>query len=229
MKNTIIISGLAALLILGLGITSFMVAERLENSITGKAIATAYIYQSPPEVCSVFLDEGLNLVSFNCEDQIGPLNKSLSDANNNTLDFIAVFSYKPNNPLDAWDSYNPHLPNYTIQTIDHLDRRKAYWVIMNTSGTYSKDGLEFGSTTLSLAQGWNFIGYPSGTTRNITEVLDSINGSYERVETYKRINPGDPKEWVEHIPPSSGNLTEMIPMEGYWIYMNESRSLVINW
>jgi hypothetical protein len=217
----------AVILVLSIGLVSFIIVPGGENLISGKATAQVYIYETPEKGCAVNLTEGINMVSFYCETGDSSINDALIDINNNSLNYSAVFIYNPNDPLDSWSSFNPSLPSWAVQALSSLNRRSGFVIQMNETGEYYKSGYRFMSTTIDLHSGWNFIGYPSDVEINITDALVQINGMYTQVETYTPVN--GTKTWLYHVPPSSGTLLNMAPMVGYWIYMNQDAQIVINW
>jgi hypothetical protein len=214
-------------LVISAGILSFIIVPRGENLITGKATAMVYVYETPATGCAVNLTPGINVVSFYCESGEKSVPQAMINKKNQSLPYVAVYSYNPNNPLDAWASFNPQLPSWAVQQINNLHRKNGYIVLMNGSGEYYREGYRFSSTTINLLPGWNFIGYPTDTMMNITSALSQINDSYTRIDTYVPIN--GTKTWLWYIPPNNGTLSTMIPMVGYFIHMNESRSMTIDW
>jgi hypothetical protein len=225
-KNTVMRMTLAIVLVVSIGIVSFMLPSDVEDLISGKVTAQAYISYTPPQNCSVDLYEGVNMVSFYCEGLETPLNESLLGFNATNLDYYAIFRYEPNTSFDYWSSYKPGLPGWATQTVDAISRREGYAIIMNTSGTYYKEGYAYQNTHIPLFVGWNFIGYPTDEVRNITDVLLQIDGKYTRVEEYRVINGSG--SWSLYIPGTGGTLSMMTPMTGYWIFMNESAELIFS-
>ncbi len=85
--------------------------------------------------------------------------------------------------------------------------------ILELSGTVPVKPVQ---TTITIVQSWNLVGYPSNTTRNLTDVLSPINYSV----VYALIDGG----WKQSgIRPPLG-LTEMSPGYGYQIYANGAGS-----
>lgn len=197
-----------------------------KNGITGFVTTKVYIFETPPANCSVELHAGKNFVSFFCTPG-GTLNETLTDANNNSINFTSIFTYSPGTN-DTWKSYNPSLPNWTVQDDILLTRRAGYWIIMNHSETYQKEGYKFYNTNIGLKNGWNLIGYPTSVTKNITDALSQIDGKYSAVESYQRINGTD--QWLVYVPNGSSNTLDYLePMHAYWINTTQDTSITINW
>ena len=218
---------LAVILVIGTGIIAFHYSEDIGERITGKTIARVYITETPPANCTVILREGVNIISFYCEPGGGSLDESLRNQEGQVLPYKAVFRHNPLNPQNPWQIYNPSLPNYTVQTLSTLDRRRGYYIIMEEEGTYHREGFGFQQTTISLSQGWNLIGYPSSQERNITQAINSIEGSITRVETYEYEN-GNINHYY-YIPGIGGTLDSMKPYHAYWIHASQAVTWLVNW
>lgn len=227
MKRYIPITVLAVALMIAAGVVSFIVVPETDNLISGMVTTQVYVYESPPKGCAVNLTEGINMVSFYCVTGERFITDSLVDRTNTSLPFFAIYKYNANNPTDAWDSYNPLLPNWTVQSLTNLNRRYGYVLVMNSSGEFFRNGYRFSLSDIELEPGWNFIGYPSDNEYNITLALEDIAGKYERVETYTPVN--GTKEWLVHIPPAAGNLSYMTPMVGYWVFMDDEGIIYVDW
>ncbi len=226
-KHKAIISITSILLILSIATFSFYIAEDLPNIITGRTITQAYIIETPPGNCTINLTEGPNLASFYCETGQLPIEEALTGQNNTKLNYTAIFRYNPGDEENPWSSYNPHLPNWTEQDLNNLNRRHGYWIIMEEPGMYFREGYHFTQTNIVLREGWNLIGYPTQDERDIEEALSQINHTYTRVEAYTDIN-GE-KGWVFHVPGEPGDLETMNPGLGYWVYVEEDTSWMVNW
>lgn len=217
----------------GLAIASFMLIIAISGiafylgppteKLLGNTLAQVYVNPLPASNCSLILEQGKNLVSFYCELGVYHPNTALVDQNNQTLDYYAVFSYDSTDPDDHWISYNPDLPNWTKQELSVIDRKTGYWVIMNSTQTYSKEGVEFSSTDIPIRSGWNLVGYPTSESRNITLALNSIDGSYTIVETLQN------GSWKIYTPGTGGTLEYMEPYEAYWINGTTPDTWSVNW
>lgn len=227
MKNYLPVSIMAIILVLAAGIFSFMVVPGGDNQISGMTTSQVYIIQTPPENCSVNLTSGINMVSFYCETGTSPISTALENRTHNVLNYSAIYKYNANNINDSWDSYNPNLPSWTVQALTNLNRRYGYVVVMNSDGEYFEEGYAFVSTNITLRPGWNFIGYPSNSEMNISNALSQIDGIYTRAEAYTNVN--ETKTWLFYVPESGGTLQFMTPMVGYWVHVNQSSSLLVNW
>lgn len=122
----------------------------------------------------------------------------------------------------AWLRY---VPGSGGNTLTEASVVQGYWVKMNSADTLNISGTEPSSTDMSMAVGWNLIGYPKTTEAAVGTSLASINNKYLIVWAYNASSGG----WLRYVPGSGGNtLTNMLPGFGYWIKMNETGTLTIS-
>ncbi len=198
--------------------------EQIDSVLTGLSTARVYIYRTLPYNCSINLTQGMNLVSFYCIADKSALNSTLKDINNNTLNYSAIYSYGSDEASDPWGSYSPLLPNWTVQTLNEIDRKHGYVIIMNQNQTFFNQGYHFRLTQMNLKKGWNLVSYPVGIEKNLSDVLASIEGNYTMVKTFRD------GEWIYYNPlTNQGNLSVMKPGEAYWINLTQALELVVNW
>lgn len=219
-----IILAMLILIVLVLSFFYFVFKEQIHSSITGLITARAFIYETKPYNCSINLTKGTNLVSFYCIPDGSKLNSTLRDINNAPLNYLAIYSYVSDEEEDPWNSYNPNLPNWTVQALNEIDRKHGYIIIMNDNQTFLNQGYHFKVTRINLNKGWNLMSYPAGIPKNISEVLSSIEGNYTIIGTYRNGN------WLSYNPlTEEGNLSIMNPGESYWINLTKDVELVVNW
>ncbi len=226
-KNKAKISIISIIIVLCLTMFSFYIAEDLPNLLTGRTITRVNILETPPADCEVHLAEGLNLASFYCETGERHVSNALTDENNTVLNYTAIFRFNPGDEENPWSSYNPNLPNWTIQNLNNLNRRYGYWIKMEEPGMYFREGFDFPQTTINLRRGWNLIGYPTSTERDIEDALSQISATYTRVEAYTEVD--GTKTWLYHVPGGPSTIENMTPGLGYWVYMEQDATLLINW
>jgi hypothetical protein len=115
----------------------------------------------------------------------------------------------------GWKSSNQAFGRLTDITVD-----KGYLIYMTAPDTLVIEGTEPASTIINLASGWNLVGYPSQTTRSITDVLSGV--SYGVVWT--TTSTGGWKSSNQAF----GRLTDMSPGNGYMLYAPVSGSYTVN-
>ncbi len=125
----------------------------------------------------------------------------------------------------SWQRYGVGLPSY-VSNLSSLDRTRGIWIrITGADAVLQASGAEPASTSIPLCSGWNLIGYPSLTSRPITDTLASIAGKYTAVYTYD----GTSDQWLSYQPsnPGQSTLDTMSPGWGYWLYATEPVTLTI--
>ena len=125
--------------------------------------------------------------------------------------YISVWAYVEG----KWKVYDPNNPGFSDLTI--MEAGKGYWINMNESGNLPFSGSD-PSGSISLASGWNLVGYNSTTSQSIVDALASIEGKYVSVWAYID------GSWKVYDPANPGfsDLTTMEPGYGYWINAMET-------
>lgn len=188
------------------------------NLITGNDVLTQVNIIQPPALnCSFHLNQGLNMVSFVCIGTGTPRDEVLAPINDS---YESIFYYNAADPNDPWKSYNPSLPDWTVQQINTMSRYNGYFIYMKTSADYNLEG---GRRTsfIPLKDGWNLIGYPSRIPQYISEMFGDIE--YTEVKTYQN------STWLIYIPGRHDNTMDTLyTNEGYWVNSSENQSLNIS-
>jgi len=197
-----------------------------ENTLTGYNIVNTKVevLASPSKNCSFQLSPGWNMVSFYCLGLFADRNivlQSISDS------YSSIFEYQANDIVDPWKSYNPSLPNWTVQQLNYMDRVSGYWIyIYNTSdGSNASTGMTnfsypgiYSDSIIYLYTGWNFIGYPKLNTTNIGTDLNI--SSYNIVKYYNTTTD----TWLIYINGSANNTFDTFETyKGYWLNVSEDQ------
>jgi len=159
---------------------------------------------------NVTLQQGWNLVSLPLVPENTSLDAVLASISGN---YSVVYAWINGD----WKKSTVPAPfgGLSEMTVDY-----GYWIYMIAPDVLELSGTVPASTTINLSLGWNLVGYPSDTTRNLTDVLSQINYSV----VYAWIN-GDWKKST--VPVLFGGLDDMNPGYGYWIYANGAGRYVI--
>jgi hypothetical protein len=107
-----------------------------------------------------------------------------------------------------WLNLNKNKPGHLNDVIE-VDHKQGYYVKMTNPDYLVVAGVVPAGTQISLKAGWNLVGYPCLESKSVSEALDSISGSYNKVEFF---NTTSDKE--EGLGPSD----LMHPGLGYWIH-----------
>jgi hypothetical protein len=137
--------------------------------------------------------------------------------------YDAVQVYEVSDPNDPWEHYRVGKPWGNDLKIVHGGR--GFWIHMKNDVDFIPDHedpntnpLFTGDTPVQLEPGWNFVGYPSMTTRFITVALSGV--PYDMVQTYDPITD----KWLSYDPGSysTDTLLQMEMGKGYWIHCTSS-------
>ncbi len=135
--------------------------------------------------------------------------------------------WRYNNTKQNFEAFDP-VAGLSFSKIKTMDIRTGYWIKMKNLTAYlNESGSDPGTVSINLGVGYNLIGFPSKTQRNVSSVMSSIAGKYEKIwkwdsahATFKAYDPGIPAEFNSDF----GNMT---PGQGYWIKMKEAAVLTI--
>jgi hypothetical protein len=219
-------AALGILAVLMVGTYLFANFDLINSSITGYNIMSTrlVIVAEDPTDCNMTFESGWNFVSFPCissDISIGMLLPNLS--------YSSIRHYTPLD-TDPWKSYNPSLPAWAVQDLSMLSRRSGYWIHLSDETDYYINNTLGTPTLISLVPGWNMIGYPSRTIRLVNDTFSQVEPNFEYVYLYNASDTADPWKqytWNTSLP-SDQDLTHTVLYYGYWIYMTEPDTLVIN-
>jgi len=228
MKNTVLISLVSIFIVIFIVGVAFFLSVDIVEMLTGRTISRANIIETVYENCSVNLYRGINYVSFPCETGMGNISVALSDINGTPLDFEYLFFYNPLVPDDPWLSFNPSLPNWTLQAnIETLNRRLGYAIYMNENNAYFREGVRFSNTIINLKKGWNLVSYPSVSVASVEVVLSSISDYFLKAYSYQLVNGS--MVWLSYEKNVGGDLEFFLPGYAYWLFLSDDASWVVSW
>jgi hypothetical protein len=223
---------LVLLFIIILFIVVVVIFDNSTDNISGEITYTkAEIIPIQYKNCSFQLYPGWNMVSFYCLGLFVSRSSALQTVSDS---YGAIFEYASNDIYgDPWKSYNPYLPNWTVQQLMYMDRVSGYWIYMYNDANFSYSGV-YSNSIIYLYDGWNLVGYPNTESKNITIMLNgtlfTIVKNYHKTTanmtvydnntntTYNVTYYVGPDVWLVHINGSpSNNLTLFETYKGYWI------------
>jgi len=169
--------------------------------------ATNYVEQS------IDLVQGWNWVSFNVyADEFNNLNTAFIGLDYQYKDYIkSQTQFASVQPINTW-----------FGNLTALNVEQTYKMKVNTAQTMVMSGYRVIADTvhISIAQGWNWIGYPLSTQKPLIDALSSLSPqdddiikSQHEFAVYSSV-----LGWV-------GSLTYMQPGEGYVMYSSNSGTL----
>jgi hypothetical protein len=133
--------------------------------------------------------------------------------------YDAVQVYEVSDPNDPWEHYKVGKPWGNDLKIVHSGR--GLWIHMKNDAVLvpehndpTTNPMFTGAVPIKLEPGWNFVGYPSITTRLIGDALTNV--PYDMVQTYDAFT----RQWLSYDPGgySTDTLTQMETGRGYWIH-----------
>jgi len=180
------------------------------SNIMGNVITNtrATIIPTPFSNCSFHLHSGWNLVSFYCLGLFNDRSEALSPIDGQ---YTMIFGYDASDVNDPWKSYNPNLPNWTVQQLNSMDRLSGYWIYLDSDADYVYPGVNT-SSSIQLYAGWNLVGYPVSGSRLVNDSLHDV--SFTVLKTYDTSSDN----WLVYTNNISNNtLSVLNPYRGYWI------------
>ncbi|MFH1916361.1 MAG: hypothetical protein ABIJ21_03795 [Nanoarchaeota archaeon] len=201
------------LLVLCLFFVSFIGTDQtLLDRATGWAVATVNVRNGTIVECATDIPVGQSLFSAYC---IG-MYENPANLFQNVSGFSYLFEYSPGVATDYWKSYNPTLPNWTVQDLTYVSRLKGYVIGMSAEGHFSYLGILKSQEDVPVDSGYNLISYPLAVVKDINESLSSVYGTYTHVVGYNTTIA----DYVLFIPDLDNNsLNYTVPFQAYWINM----------
>ncbi|MBU1974948.1 MAG: hypothetical protein KKG59_00935 [Nanoarchaeota archaeon] len=197
------------------------VADNGQFGITGRTITTVNITEAIQANCIFNVPSGWNLISFYC---IGTQDAPVNIVGNLT-NMVGIFRFHPGGGTDKWKSYNPNLPSWVVNDLTSMSKKDGYWIRMGSSQVFSYFGVLSDNNTITLAEGWNLIGYPSPNSMAVNTTFGDVFGSYTHAEAYNRTVD----QWLRFDPNSNNNTLNFTrPFMGFWINMTATGSIDIS-
>jgi beta-glucanase (GH16 family) len=147
---------------------------------------------------TIILSQGWNLISFNI------------DVPTKTPDVVF-----PNAMMikDNAGFFSSVVPDY-LQSIHALLPGEAYLLYNSVSETIILSGIEYSNTSVSLQKGWNLVGCAAANTVPVTSLPAQVLNVKDFDAYYDRSN-------------ATGALIELLPGNGYFIYVSED--VILSW
>jgi murein tripeptide amidase MpaA len=182
--------------------------ESDENKLNNQSIVKITI--NPPNWNNIPLEYGWNLISLPLLQDDIDLEKVLEDIEG---EYDAIQWFNSTDKKDPWKHHQISKPADLIDLHD-IDHTKGFWIhITNPGGiTLNTTGWELSSPeTVPLRIGWNLMGYPSLTSYNRTDGLNSVifGPDVDCIQWYD----ASTKSW--HF---MGSDDLFLPGRGYWVH-----------
>jgi hypothetical protein len=193
------------------GVHTIWVRGRDASGNWGAALSTSLTIN----VFKNWLSEGQNLISIPLIQDNANLTIVLESIDGS---YDAVRYYDAADANDKWQTHATFKPE-EFNELSSVNNSMAIWINMLKNDTLIVYGTEPTSTAIPLYKGWNFVGYPSLTERNVSEALESI--PYEQVEGFDDSPPYYLRILKENDKMKAGC--------GYWILVREDCTWSIGW
>jgi hypothetical protein len=158
-----------------------------------------------PTSGSIHLSSGWNLVSLPAQPSNTAIASVLSGIKGT---YEVVWAY----PNQAWQVYDPY--DTVGSTLTKMQAGMGYWIKMSSAKTLSVSGLT-PSPSISLASGWNLVGYNGASCATASTALSGLTGL--------QVSWGYPSQGWQFYDPansSASGLTQLCPGAGYWVDVN---------
>jgi len=183
------------------------------DSSAESRLATVSIYvNDTKETQRISLKEGWNLVSLYTK----PHNMKPSSIFSGHFDVIEEIRTLKGVFNTSWPEF--------INTIKQLDLTRSYWIKANVARSdITVTGQPLASTEISLAKGWNLIGYPSIGAQETAAVFKSLsdNNAIDRIIGTSDFYSFDPNAIYN-------SLSSLKPGDGYWVKMHSAATFTVN-
>ena len=219
--STYVLTGLTS------GQTYYVVATAYDtsNNESGYSNEVSGVPTEQDQFFKIALKTGPNLISFPTilgDISVADILSSISGQ------YEFVYSYEGCLGSDPWKMYDPEVPSY-VNDLNYIDSAMGVWIEANQD-TELNISPNFPLTfSIPLCAGWNLISYPGSQTKALGNALSSISGQYEKVLAYKADDLSDPwKIYDISVPSYVNDLTALEPGLGYWIYIKQNCTLIVN-
>jgi len=189
--------------------------------LNDKADKNIEIHYLPDMTYDIPVHLGWNLISVPLVQNDTDILTALDDSNGDGATiWNAVKYYLNNGTAREWQVYRTTLPS-ELNSLTDISSTMGLWVYITSVGDAKLTvyGDYATSTSISLKAGWNLVGYPAQTSKNITSALGGINDvpveGYNANSTYL----------ISQLPGSY----MMKPGEGYWVHVASDMVWTVNW
>ncbi|MCK4266553.1 MAG: Ig-like domain-containing protein, partial [Thermoplasmata archaeon] len=165
--------------------------------------------------CSISLHGGWNLISLPLIQTNTSILAVLSSIDGE-WDYVQYYNTTDAN--DHWKTYATFKPS-SLNDLWNLNHTMGFWLHTMEACTLNVTGSAPTSTSIPLYAGWNLVGYPSLTEKNISDALAGTD--YDRVEGFNATAPYRLGQLADSYIMQSG--------EGYWVHVPSNTVWTIDW
>jgi hypothetical protein len=193
---------------------------RDSDGMEGQDEVTIYVGVPAPASIPIPLTQGWNMISL----PLAPDDMSAAAVFAPIDDAVAVVYALDSFAGGTWLRYIPGHPE--LSSLQTVDPSMGLYVLATAETTLEVSGLILGLTTVSLAQGWNLVGFPAASAHPVDLWLYSL---LDRVEIVYRLEADG--TWRRYITAAQelSNLTEAEPGHGYLVLANSLTHFVVDY
>lgn len=197
-------------LLLGSRLAETKVTGRAQDVATSVNVTGGLFY-----TCNLTLRTGMNLVSVPCLPLNFPREDFFNNLSSGGANVEVIYKYTPQSN-GQWEVYNASLPSYVVQNLYTFNAMQGIYFRMAAPESLTYNGPISSLNNIPLLRGWNLVGYPSLTTRNLSESIASINDTYLLIKTLEGTEEMG-TYLADTPPPGNETLTNTSIYHGYWI------------
>jgi parallel beta-helix repeat protein len=158
-----------------------------------------------------YMEEGMRTLSI-------PLIQSASDVEIVIQTLKGSYEYvRRYDSADRTDHWKGHWALKPYHNLLGVDYSMGLWVRITSADHLVVAGLVPESTAIPLNQGWNFVGFPSLTEREVGDALSAL--AFNAVQGFS----DSPPFYLENM----SDVSLMRPGEGYWIWVDSPQTWII--
>jgi hypothetical protein len=155
------------------------------------------------------LTSGKNLVSIPLVLEDDSIDVALQFAN-----IEAAWWYDASDIADPWKMYNPSKPTNDLLKVNYS---MALWISVQSDTDLLVVGKVPTTASINLLQGWNFVGYASFVTREVSDALSGV--AYNRINGFDDISIENLRQYFDN--------DMMMAGYGFWIKMDSPDAWVV--
>jgi hypothetical protein len=181
---------------------------KLSNSLVLLTILLPLIVQAESTTLKLYRDWNLISVPVQLEDD--NIARVLTCINGR---YSAIYGY--DNGTAMYTGYLPGLKD----ELRILRAGSGYWIHMDMESVLTVSGTR-PDNCLEVSEGWNLVGFNSLESLSVKDAIRSVNGGFLAVYGFDNSR----KHYLAYMASGEGDLVELQPGNGYWIYVTRATS-----
>ncbi len=137
----------------------------------------------------------------------------------------------------AWDATGAQWRKYVPgagygNTLEVIDETMGFWVKVSSAGTLSVSGTAPVSSTISLKNGWNLVGFPASANLALPGAFGDhgVGTDFSLVYAYHASDTSDPWKLFDRLGPDYANdLLELASGWGFWARLSADHNWIVTY